>query len=256
MTLQRLIAGLALALLITAPAIAGPPVTLKSEIVTDAKVTLGDVFEGAGSAAHVVIAPAPPAGGSVMIDAATLQRAAMQHGLSWSNERGLRRVIVRAGAPSATGAIVAQGPQTSQPAREVEVLTWTRSIAAGEIIAPEDLAWTTLPATPAGAPRDAEALIGKVAKRPLRLGSAAFGRDVGAPQVIKKDDMVAVSFNSGGVSLTLQAKALGPAAEGESFSVANLQSKKVFQAIATAPGRAVVGPEAEAYRANQLIAAR
>lgn len=251
--LQKLIAGVALALMITAPAIAGVPVTLKAEVVTEGRVTLGDLFEDAGRAANVVVAPAPPPGGSVMIDAATLQRAAIQNGLSWTNDKGLRRVIVRAGTPA--------GPVSASPSQAVtgkgyEVLTWTRSLSAGEVITAEDIAWTTMAVQPAGAPRDAEGLIGKVAKRPLRSGAAAFGRDVGAPQVVKKDDMVTVAFNSGGISLSLQGKAMGPAALGESFSVTNLQSKKVFQAIAVGPGRAVVGPEAEAFRAQQVIAAR
>ena len=99
-------------------------------------------------------------------------------------------------------------------------------------------------------------LIGKIAKRPLRSGSAAASRDVSAPRVIDKDDMVTVVYTSGGVTLTLQAKAMGPAAAGEPVTVTNLQSKKVFQAIAESPGRAIVGPQADRLRASQTLALR
>lgn len=256
-TLQRLIASAALALLITAPAIAGTPVVLKDNLMTEGRITLGDLFDGAGRAAGVVVAQAPSPGGSVMIDAATVQRAAMANGLSWTNERGLRRIIVRSGAPApAAGAALVQASAQAPASKGVEVLTWTRSLAAGDLIEAEDLAWTPMAVAPAGAARDADALIGKIAKRPLRSGSAAATRDVGAARVIEKDDMLTVVFQSGGVTLTLQAKAMGPAAVGEPVTVTNIASKKVFQAIAAGPGRAIVGPQAEALRSNQTLALR
>lgn len=252
-TLQSLIASAALALLITAPAIAGTPVVLKDNLMTEGRITLGDLFDGAGRAAGVVVAQAPSPGGSVMIDAATVQRAAIANGLSWSNERGLRRIVVRSGAPAAGSAAA---PASVPASKGVEVLTWTRSLAAGDVIEAEDLAWTSMAVAPAGAARDAEALIGKIAKRPLRSGAAAASRDVGAARVIEKDDMLTVMFQSGGVTLSLQAKAMGPAAVGEPVTVTNLSSKKVFQAIAAGPGRAVVGPQADALLSNQTLALR
>ena len=71
------------------------------------------------------------------------------------------------------------------------------------------------------------------------------------PQVIKKDDVVQVAFRSGGIQLTLQGKALEAATLGEPFSVQNIASKKVIEAVAVGPGRAVVGPEADRIRAEQ-----
>lgn len=244
-----LIPALAAALcLLASPALAGQPVTLKPQTTAQGKVTLGDLFDGAGRASAIVVAPAPADGGSVVLDAALVQRTAMANGLSWDNQTGLRRIIVRAGAPAE-----AATPTRASATKSVEVLTWTRSIDAGEMIGAEDLTWSLLAAQPAGSPQDAEALIGKVAKRPLRNGAVASTRDVGAAQVIKKDDMVTVAFNMGGVALTLQAKAMGPATVGESFSLTNPQSKKVIQAVASGPGRALVGPAAEALRAEATL---
>jgi hypothetical protein len=85
---------------------------------------------------------------------------ARRAGLDWSNPNGVRRIVVRGGADGAAG-----------PARgNVEVLTYARSLAAGEIVQPEDLVWVKVAAGPADAPNDADALIGMAAKRPLRAG--------------------------------------------------------------------------------------
>jgi len=232
-----LIASLAAALAF--PAAAGQAVTLRGQALASGPVTLGDLFDGAGAAGKIIVGPAPSATGAVVLDAAQVQRTAMRAGLSWANETGLRRVIVRAGATSAAGV-----------AGNVEVLTWNRSLATGEIVQAEDMTWTKLAAAPAGAARDADELIGKTVKRPLRSGSAALPRDVSAPMVIKKDDVVEVTYLNGGVSLSLQGKAIGPAAVGESVGVLNLSSKKIIQAVAAGPGKALVGPGSERLKAQ------
>lgn len=224
-------------------ALAGQPVSLKSQVVATGRVTLGDLFDNAGGASNVALGPTVAQGGSVVMNAATVQRAAMNAGLTWANEDGLRNVIVRSGEASAPGA-------ASSAAAKVEVLTYNRSFDTGEIVQPEDLSWTKVAAAPAGAPRDADALIGKAAKRPLRSGAAASTRDVTNPLVVKRDDMVEVVFAMEGVNLSLQAKAMGAAAVGDTVSLMNLSSKKVIQAVVAAPGKAVVGPEADALRAQ------
>lgn len=233
--------GLCAALALSSPAFAAD-VTLRPALVADGAVTLGDIFEGAGSKADVVISPV-----AGVLDTAQLQRIAMQHGLTWANETGLRRITVRAeGAPA--GESVASSGAPARSARGVEALTWARNINAGEIIRADDLTWATVPVAPSGAADDAEMLIGKAARRPLRSGGVAADRDVTAAQVIKKDDMVTITFVSGPVQIQLQAKAKESAAIGESFDFINAQSGKVMQAIAAGPGRAVVGPEAERLR--------
>lgn len=211
---------------------AGLPVTLKPEAVDDdGLVTLGDIFDGAGSAG--VIAVARRSGASVVLDAGAVQASARRVGLDWANAEGIRRIIVRGGAAAAA----------TQPGN-VSVLTYARDFAAGEIVQPHDVVWTKLAAKPAGAPRDADAVIGMAARRPLREGAPVSTRDVSAPQVIKAGDLVSVTWSDGGVSVTLQGKALGSAAVGESFGVQNTASKKTLQAVASAPGQALVGPAA------------
>jgi flagella basal body P-ring formation protein FlgA len=105
---------------------------------------------------------------------------------------------------------------------------------------------------PNDAPRDADAIIGLAAKRPLREGAAAQTRDVGAAQVIKSGDLITVTYEDGGISLSLQGKAMGAAAAGDVFAVQNTLSKKVIQAVATGPGAAAVGPQAQSLQARPV----
>ncbi len=225
--------------LIATPALAGS-VSLRADVAdADGRVTLGDLFDGAGGASGVVVATR--VGPSVVLDAAAVQGLARRSGLDWSNPQGLRRIVVRGGASEAASA----GPQRGN----VQVLAWTRSLNAGDVIQPEDMTWTKVAGAPSDAPRDADAVIGMTARRPLREGAVVGMRDVAAQQVIKTGDMVQVTWSDGGISLTLQAKALGAASVGQSFSVQNPASKKVIEAVATAPGQAVTGPEAQRLKA-------
>lgn len=250
---MKLLAKLAALLIVltAAPAFAGQTVTLRSQVAAEGPVTLGDIFEGAGSAAAVVAGPAPRSGGNVVLDAGQIQRLAMLNGLTWSNERGVRRIIVQPGAATATVATVtptSNQAASSSPARGVEVLTYSRSLSAGDIVQPEDLTWETVAAAPRGAPDDADQLIGLSVRRPLRAGAVAKTSDVTAPVVIRRDDMVSVTYDSGGVRLTLQGKASESASLGETVEIENLQSGTTIHAVASGPGRAVVGPQAEALQ--------
>lgn len=91
--MRSLILGAAAALMLGGAAVAGP-VTLKANPVdSDGRVTLGDLFDGAGSAADVMVGTR--AGPSIVFEAGQLQSLARQSGLDWANPAGLRRVVVR-----------------------------------------------------------------------------------------------------------------------------------------------------------------
>ena len=233
------------AVAIAGPAFAGQAVSLKYDTTdADGRVTLGDIFDGAGSASDLLVATR--VGPTVVLDAAQVQSAARRAGLDWTNTQGIRRIIVRQGAEG--GSSLAGAPRAKG---NVEVLAYARSLAAGEIVQPQDLIWTKVAAAPTDAPQDADALIGMSAKRPLREGAVASLRDVSAAQVIKNGDLVSVSYEDGGISLTLQGKAMTVAAVGDSFAVQNILSKKIIEAVATGPGSAVVGPQAQRLKANR-----
>jgi flagella basal body P-ring formation protein FlgA len=235
-----------LALSCAAAALAETPVTLKTDLASGPQITLNDLFNGAGAAGSVVVGNGAPAGLNAVLDAGTVQRMAHLNGLEWDNSTGIRRIIVRGMGGGATA--IAGGGRSDQM---VEVLAYSRSLMAGELVRPEDLVFAKVPAfaAPADAPRDAEQLIGKVTRAALKSGAPAHAHDVSNALVIKRDDLVQVAYHDEGITLTLQAKAIGPAAVGESFGVMNLASKKVFQAVAVGPDAAVVGPEANQIKA-------
>lgn len=237
--MKRLLIAAAAAL-IASPALAAQVVTLKAEPVdTDGMITLSDLFDGAGAAGKTPVAARP--GASTVLDALAVQGMARRAGLDWANAEGFRRIVVRGEASATVASPTARG--------NVEVLTYARSLSAGEIVQPQDLVWGKAAAAPADAPNDAEAIIGLAAKRPLRAGTSVSARDVSAPQVIKSGDLITVIYEDGGISLSLQGKAMAAAGLGDTLPVLNTTSKKLIQAVASGPGQALVGPAADQLKA-------
>jgi flagella basal body P-ring formation protein FlgA len=70
--------------------------------------------------------------------------------------------------------------------------------------------------------------------------------------------MVMVAYEADGVRLAITGRAQGNAAAGQPVAVLNLQSRRMIDAVAVGPGRAVAGPAARAARldAAQQFAAR
>jgi flagella basal body P-ring formation protein FlgA len=245
---RRTIAALAVSIgLAASAAFAGQPVSLRGDLSAAGPITLGDLFDEAGPAGKTIVGTGAPIGLSAVLDAGEVQRIAHIHGLDWDNPKGLRRIIVLSAAtaaPSESGA-------ASQPRRMVEALTYARSLNAGDMVGPQDLTFAKVArfAIPSDAPGEADRVIGKVARRPLRAGTAVSAQDVAAAQLIKRDDVVEIAYRDDGVNLVLQGRAMTSASAGEPVTVMNTASKKVFQAIAVGPDQAVVGPEAERARA-------
>lgn len=120
--MRALILGVVGALAVSGAAMAGP-VTLKANPVdSDGRVTLGDLFDGAGAASEVVVGSR--LGPSVVFEAGQLQSLARQSGLDWANPTGLRRVVVRhaaqapasAAAPAPAAAMTSAAPLSRPPA--------------------------------------------------------------------------------------------------------------------------------------------
>jgi flagella basal body P-ring formation protein FlgA len=227
--------GALLALLCAAaPAAASIPVTLNADLAdAGGQVTLGELFVDAGPARDVVVATR--IGPTVVLDADAVQAFARRYGLDWANEKGLRRIIVRGEKPGGGG-------------HAVEVLSYAHSLITGQIVQPSDLLWSKAAGTPVDAPAGVDAVVGLAARRPLREGDAVEAHDLIAAMVIKAGETVMVTYADDGVTLTMQAKAMANAAAGDIVNVQNPASKKVIEAVATGPGEAVVGPEAQRLR--------
>lgn len=250
---------------LAAPAWAGPVNLLPDPVDDDGRITLGELFDEAGAASGVVVGRR--VGATAVLEASQVQIAARRAGLQWSNPNGLRRIVVREGgaipaeasARPAAASVGAPAPVSARTGVNVEVLTYARSLAAGDVIQPEDVIWASVQShlAPAGAPQDAEAVIGLEAKRALRAGTPVGPRDLASPQVIARNDMVEVAYINDGVELTVTGKATRNASAGEAVPILNVQSNRTIDAVAVAPGRAVAGPAAQIARRNpQQFAAR
>ena len=240
--LMLVFAGILVFAVLPGAALAGTIQLRQDVVVSGGKVTLGDLFAEAGPAAGVVVARVQP-GQMAVLDATAVQILARSNGVDWGNAAGIRRITVQAAAEAPRSE-----PKAARAA-QAPVLTFVHSLNAGDIVQAQDLSWSRDAVAGADAPRDPDAVIGMAARRPVREGDAVSLRDISSPTVIRKDDVIAVTFAMNGMSLTLQAKALTDAATGQSVSVMNPASRKIIQAVATAPGQAVVGPEAEQLKA-------
>lgn len=178
-------------------AVAGPVTLRPNPVDSDGRVTLGDIFDGAGSAAEVAVAQR--VGPSVVLDAGQVQAQAARAGLTWDNPTGLRRIAVR---------------------------------------------------------RTDDAAAAQLAAAPSPVARAAY-RPAASTPVINRNDMVRVTYQVGGVNLSVMGKAARSAALGEPVAILNTTSNRTIDAVASGPGQAVAGPAAEIARANpQQFAAR
>ena len=175
-----------------APALAGEVTLRPNPLDADGRVTLGDIFDGAGAASDVIVAQRN--GPSVVLEAGQLQAQARQAGLDWSNPTGLRRVAVR------RAAAVQSAAEASQPAPVAASL------------------------------------------QPQPQPSAAAGQPV-----IARNDMIRVSYEVGGVRLSVMGKAQRSARIGEPVAVLNTTSNRTIDAVATGPGTAVAAGAAQQF---------
>jgi len=260
----RFLRRIALALaLLSAPAVAlaGQPVELKPHPVARGYITLGDLFETTDeTAAKVVVIHAPPAGMDAVLEASEIQMLARRQGLDWSNVQGLAHITVASlpgGASGGRSSALHTGVRpTRQPPHEAapseRTLVYARNLAAGEILDASDLRWSS-DAVAGGDSLDNPVLaIGKAARRFVHAGAPVQAYDLASPRLIHAGDAVEVAYENDGIVLTLEGKAKSDATLGDTVEVTNTSSNKAIEAVASAPGRAVVGPAADALRASML----
>jgi len=105
------------AMMVAGPTLAGPVTLRANPVNSDGRVTLGDLFEGAGAASGIMVGTRT--GPSIVFEAGQLQRLARQSGLDWANPTGLRRVVVRNAAAAPATASVSTAATAAVPAAAV-----------------------------------------------------------------------------------------------------------------------------------------
>ena len=125
----------------------------------------------------------------------------------------------------------------------VEVVVAAKPLERGHTVKAGDLSIERRPKDALGpdAPHDGALLEGRVLRRSAVVGSLLRPADLIRPEIVARGDLVTVAYEVPGVALSMRMTANVAGALGDTITVTNPQSKKVLQAIVTAPGRAAVG---------------
>lgn len=121
---------------------------------------------------------------------------------------------------------------------EARIVVPVRTIARGDIIAPDDLTYAKVPPGQllGGAVTQMSALTGKQARRMLIAGTAVRASDVRVPILVTKGSTVTMTFHAPGITLTAVGKAMSEGGLGEAVTVLNPVSYRQITATVTGPG--------------------
>ena len=118
-----------------------------------------------------------------------------------------------------------------------------RLISAGDTIAADDLEWQPvhLSRLSGNSLTDAEQLVGRMAKRPLKAGQMLRQSDVAISLVIRKNDLIRLVVRTGQMTLSVQGKALQDAALGQTVRVVNVNSNRQLSGTVVDAGTVAIG---------------
>ncbi len=118
------------------------------------------------------------------------------------------------------------------PAQAADVLA-RRTLRVGTILATSDLA---------GEGQEAEARMagmhGLEVRRAIYAGHPVSRADLGPPTLVRRNEIVVMTFRAGALGLRTEGRSMGAAGAGEVVEVMNLSSRQTVRAIVT--GRRVV----------------
>lgn len=132
---------------------------------------------------------------------------------------------------------------TGTAVETAEATVLTRAVDRGEILKAADVVVERRPKSEAGNDifrRDVA--IGMQARKPMRAGQVVRSTDLSRPDMVQRDQMITLIYQTDGLFLTMRAKALEAGGEGDTVSVMNLQSKRTVQGVVTGPGQVSVSP--------------
>ncbi|WP_136626600.1 flagellar basal body P-ring formation chaperone FlgA [Bradyrhizobium macuxiense] len=138
---------------------------------------------------------------------------------------------------NASGAAPLKLRFTGTAIETVEAAILTRSVERGDVLKASDVVVERRPKVEVGtdaAVRDS--VVGMQARRQLGAGRALRVADLAKPDLVTRDQNVTLSYQNGGLYLTIRGKAMDGGAEGDVVSVMNLQSKRVLQGVVTGRG--------------------
>jgi flagella basal body P-ring formation protein FlgA len=120
----------------------------------------------------------------------------------------------------------------------MRVVVPNRDIGRGETIGETDLVYGTIASNTvfSGIATSVDQLKGMEARRMLRAGEIVRAVDVRHPVVIAKGEIVTMTFEAPGITVTASGRAMSEGGIGDTVTVQNPASFRQISAIVTGPG--------------------
>jgi flagella basal body P-ring formation protein FlgA len=120
-----------------------------------------------------------------------------------------------------------------------ESVVATRTIRAQTVIAPEDLAMVD--ARLPGALDSPALAVGQEARVAIYAGRPVRAQDLGSPTLVDRNQLVTLIYQSGGLAISTEGRALARGSAGDVVRVMNLASRTTVSGRVGANGTILVG---------------
>ncbi|MGG5886212.1 flagellar basal body P-ring formation chaperone FlgA [Falsiroseomonas sp. HC035] len=119
------------------------------------------------------------------------------------------------------------------------VLVAVRRMAVGEVLRPEDVRLVRLPSSQGrpGAAERADQAVGQALRRPAAAGQPLLLASLAPPLVIERGATVTLHYETRGLAMTAQGRAMEGASRGAVVPVMNLGSRIIVEGRAIGPGQ-------------------
>jgi flagella basal body P-ring formation protein FlgA len=144
--------------------------------------------------------------------------------------RGFVGIVVLAAAPALAEPPAAGGADT---------LEAVRTIRPGEVITLADV--RLMASDAAGALTSPEEAVGMMARRLLVAGRPVLASDIGPPVLVRRNSLVRLVYERGGLTIKAEGRALSDGAEGDLVRVMNMASRQTVAGTVTADGSVAAG---------------
>ncbi|HVJ41286.1 MAG TPA: flagellar basal body P-ring formation chaperone FlgA [Dongiaceae bacterium] len=127
---------------------------------------------------------------------------------------------------------------------KTQVPVLKRLISAGETVQADDIDWASsrVDQLAGNTVTDAQQMIGRIAKRPLRPGQVLRTSDLINDPTVHKNDLITIAVQTSNMSLTVRGKAMEDGAIGQTIRVVNVNTKKQLLGVVKDAATVLIQP--------------
>ena len=153
-----------------------------------------------------------------------------------------RRVQAAVAVDGHRGTAIRPMRVSGQVVETLEVPILNRAMARGEQVRASDIRLERRPRSDVQsvALADPAMLTGRVSRSALQAGAVLRDSDLARQELVEKNGIVAVVYETPGLALSMRGKATEAGGLGDTILVINPQSKRTLQAVVTGPGTVTV----------------